>query len=62
TADAAGEVRLPPRPGRMEIAAEAPGYRAAAAPTVVEVPDPPVDREVVLALDRDRRPARPAGR
>lgn len=51
TADGDGVVRLPPpRPGRLVIHASAEGYRPAAEPLVVEVPDPPQDREVEIAL------------
>lgn len=52
TAGGDGTVRLPPpRPGRLEIHASAEGYRPLAEPLVVEVPDPPQDREVEIALE-----------
>jgi hypothetical protein len=51
-AGADGTVRLPPpRPGRLEIHATAEGYRPLAEPLVVEIPDPPQDREVEVALE-----------
>ncbi|HEX6202609.1 MAG TPA: hypothetical protein VF100_06370, partial [Thermoanaerobaculia bacterium] len=52
TADGEGVVRLPPpRPGRLSIGASADGYRPPAEPLIVEVPDPPIDHELEIALE-----------
>jgi hypothetical protein len=52
TADDDGEVRLPPpRPGRIEIHVDAPGYRPLDEPIALDVPDPPSDRDLEISLD-----------
>lgn len=50
-ADENGLVRLPPpRPGTVEIGASADDYQRIERPLVLEIPDPPQDREVEIAL------------
>lgn len=50
-ADENGLVRLPPpRPGTVEIGAAADDYQRLERPLVLDVPDPPEDREVEIAL------------
>lgn len=50
--DGDGEVRLPPpRPGRLEIHVDATGYRSLDEPITLDVPDPPSDQELEIALD-----------
>lgn len=47
-----GEVRLPPpRPGRVEIHAHAPGYLPLEQPIALDVEDPPSDRELEISLE-----------
>jgi|GEM_PF-2755913 len=40
------------RPGRLEIWARADGYHPSGDPVDLPIPDPPVDREIVVALER----------
>lgn len=52
SADVSGIVRLPPpRPGRLELRAEAEGYRPMRQPQVVEIQDPPQDRTLTILLE-----------
>jgi len=49
--DDSGWTRLPPpRPGTIEVWASADGYRETVEPLVVEVADPPQDRQIELVL------------
>lgn len=58
TAGETGLVRLPPpRPGQVEIGASADGYRPGEAQEL-EIPDPPQDREIEIALQPHGRSIR----
>lgn len=51
-ADERGQVRLPPpRPGKLDVYASAPGYRVPDEPLRLEVADPPPDRTVEVRLE-----------